>query len=116
MLDVIALAFDPEDPRFSNGLAHLNHPATFARNPAQARRADWVVYVELPFGGPAQVLVYLGHYTHRVAIANSRIVSSTIYTSCDVVQRRRRSTEVISGKDNYDAHAASIMALTRGHL
>ncbi|RWK76730.1 MAG: hypothetical protein EOR50_13245 [Mesorhizobium sp.] len=27
-----------------------------------------------PFGGPDQVLAYLGRYTHRVAIANSRIV------------------------------------------
>src|SRR5208283_562336 len=26
------------------------------------------------FGGPAQVLAYLGRYTHRVAIANSRLV------------------------------------------
>jgi hypothetical protein len=28
-----------------------------------------------PFGGPEQVLAYLGRYTHRVAIANSRLVS-----------------------------------------
>src|SRR6266850_2043369 len=27
------------------------------------------------FGGPAQVLAYLGRYTHRVAIANSRLVA-----------------------------------------
>jgi Putative transposase len=37
------------------------------------RRIDWVVYAKKPFGGPAQVLAYLGRYTHRVAIANSRI-------------------------------------------
>ncbi|MER8467628.1 transposase, partial [Mesorhizobium sp. M1396] len=28
-----------------------------------------------PFGGPDQVLAYLGRYTHRVAIANSRLIS-----------------------------------------
>jgi hypothetical protein len=28
-----------------------------------------------PFGSPAHVLAYLGRYTHRVAIANSRLVS-----------------------------------------
>jgi Putative transposase len=33
-----------------------------------------VVYAKRPFGGPQQVLDYLGRYTHRVAIANSRLV------------------------------------------
>ena len=35
---------------------------------------DWVVYAKEPLGGPAQVLEYLGRYTHRVAISNERIV------------------------------------------
>ena len=34
---------------------------------------DWVVYAKQPLGGPAQVLEYLGRYTHRVAISNERI-------------------------------------------
>ena len=33
-----------------------------------------MVYAKAPFGGPGQVLEYLGRYTHRVAIANSRLV------------------------------------------
>ena len=39
-----------------------------------ALHIDWVVYAKQPFGGPEQVLAYLGRYTHRVAIANSRLV------------------------------------------
>jgi hypothetical protein len=35
-----------------------------------------VVYCKPPFGGPEQVLRYLGAYTHRVAISNHRLVSS----------------------------------------
>ena len=35
----------------------------------------WVVYAKRPFAGPAQVLDYLGRYTHRVAISNNRLVS-----------------------------------------
>ena len=35
----------------------------------------WVVYVKPPFGGPKQVLRYLGRYTHRVAISNHRLIS-----------------------------------------
>src|SRR4249919_2535789 len=39
------------------------------------RKAEWVVYAKKPFGGPAAVLAYLSRYTHRVAIANSRLVA-----------------------------------------
>jgi hypothetical protein len=35
----------------------------------------WVVYAKPPFGGPKQVLDYLGRYTHRVAISNNRLIS-----------------------------------------
>lgn len=41
----------------------------------QAARKQWVVYSKPPFGGPEQVLRYLGRYTHRIAISNSRIVA-----------------------------------------
>jgi hypothetical protein len=35
---------------------------------------QWVVYAKRPFGGPQQVIEYLGRYTHKVAISNHRIV------------------------------------------
>jgi hypothetical protein len=35
----------------------------------------WIVYAKKPFAGPEHVLSYLGRYTHRIAISNSRIVS-----------------------------------------
>jgi Putative transposase. len=38
-------------------------------------RSDWVVYAKRPFAGPDQVLSYLARYTHRVAIANSRLLA-----------------------------------------
>jgi hypothetical protein len=60
---------------FSGDIADLADPATFARHLTAARRRDWVVYAKPPFGGPEQVLAYLSRYTHRVAIANSRLVS-----------------------------------------
>ena len=34
-----------------------------------------MVYAKRPFGGPDAVLAYLSRYTHRIAIANSRIVA-----------------------------------------
>jgi len=39
------------------------------------RKAAWVVYAKRPFGGPEAVLAYLSRYTHRVAIANSRLIA-----------------------------------------
>lgn len=36
---------------------------------------SWIVYAKSPFGGPQQVIEYLGRYTHKVAISNHRIVS-----------------------------------------
>jgi Zn finger protein HypA/HybF involved in hydrogenase expression len=60
--------------QFHGRLASLVDPASFERllNAAVAR--EWIVYCKLPFGGPEQVLKYLARYTHRVAIANSRLV------------------------------------------
>jgi hypothetical protein len=39
------------------------------------RRIEWVVYSKRPFGGPEAVLAYLSRYTHRVAIANRRLIA-----------------------------------------
>jgi hypothetical protein len=39
------------------------------------RRKSWIVYAKRPFGGPEQVIRYLGRYTHRVGISNERFVS-----------------------------------------
>jgi len=60
---------------FFNALAALARPQAFARRLAELKRQDWVVYAKRPFAGPEQVLAYLGRYTHRVAIANSRLVA-----------------------------------------
>lgn len=38
---------------------------------------NWVVYAKRPFGGPGRVIEYLGRYTHKVAISNSRIKTVT---------------------------------------
>jgi hypothetical protein len=39
------------------------------------RNSEWVVYSKRPFGGPEAVLAYLSRYTHRGAIANSRLIA-----------------------------------------
>ena len=42
---------------------------------APLRQCEWVVYAKRPFAGPQAVLAYLSRYTHRVAIANSRLLA-----------------------------------------
>jgi hypothetical protein len=56
-------------------LARLAEPSALATHLAPLRRTEWVVYAKPPFGGPAAVLAYLSRYTHRVAIANSRLLA-----------------------------------------
>jgi hypothetical protein len=53
----------------------LAEPKQFAKLLRSVYRQDWVVYAKPAFGGPSQVLRYLGRYTHRVAISNHRIVA-----------------------------------------
>lgn len=60
---------------FHGDLAPLADRAHFDAALAPLRDTEWVVYAKRPFGGPKQVLEYLGRYTHRVAISNSRLVS-----------------------------------------
>ena len=76
-LDALRAAFEAGELGFFGELADLARSAAFSARLRALRRIEWVVYAKRPFGGPAQVLAYLGRYTHRVAIANSRLVEMT---------------------------------------
>src|SRR6185503_9713613 len=76
-LEELRAAHDEGRLGFFGDLAHLAEPDAFARLRAKVRRLEWVVYAKPRFDGPEQVLAYLGRYTHRVAIANSRLISLT---------------------------------------
>jgi hypothetical protein len=60
---------------FFTNQAALAEPAAFQARLAALRKRKWVVYAKRPFGGPDAVLAYLSRYTHRIAIANSRLVA-----------------------------------------
>ncbi len=59
----------------TGSVAHLAQPQSFQQLLDCLYRTSWVVYAKPPFGGAAQVYRYLGRYTHRVAISNSRLIS-----------------------------------------
>ena len=74
-------AFQQGSLRFRGDLLHLAQPRAFAAWLRVLFRQDWVVYSKPPFGGPEHVLRYLGAYTHRVAISNSRLVATSQFQS-----------------------------------
>ena len=61
--------------QFHGLLRGLTQPKLFRSLIRQLYAPRRVVYCKPPFGGPDQVLRYLGAYTHRVAISNHRLVS-----------------------------------------
>jgi hypothetical protein len=62
--------------RFEGACADLADRRRFQKLIDVLHRTNWVVYAKPPFGGPEQVFEYLGRYTHRVAISNSRLVGA----------------------------------------
>lgn len=76
-LALLERSFQEEDLRLHGRLAPLADPRAFARLLRRARRQRWVVHAKAPFGGPEPVLKYLARYTHRIALANARLLAVT---------------------------------------
>jgi hypothetical protein len=74
-VEALKKAFTAGKLQFHGRLQALAQPKLFSKFLRQLFRHHWVVYCKPPFGGPDQVLRYLGAYTHRVAISNHRLVS-----------------------------------------
>src|SRR5205085_5602989 len=74
-LERLRAAFDKGELEFFGNLVGLIEASAFTRYIAPLHKIEWNVYAKRPFGGPKQVLEYLGRYTHRVAIANSRLIA-----------------------------------------
>ena len=74
-LEQLSAAHHAGQLQFFGQHQHLDDPKDFANYLAPLRQIDWVVYAKRPFAGPAAVLAYLSRYTHRVAIANSRLIA-----------------------------------------
>jgi hypothetical protein len=74
-LEKLVAAHAAGELRFFGNHAEMTDAQTFAAYLAPLRNSEWVVYSKRPFGGPEQVLRYLARYTHRVAIANRRLIA-----------------------------------------
>jgi hypothetical protein len=93
-----------ETLRFGANTAHLSNPSDWDRLVAKLYKTDWVLYCKPPFGGPQNVIDYLGRYTHRVAISNNRILSD------------RNGQISFKWKDYRDGGRQKIMTLSAGEF
>jgi hypothetical protein len=74
---------------FNDTTAAFATPQGFALLLDQLSTTAWVVYAKAPFAGPAQVVDYLGRYTHRIAITNTRLVDVRDGQVCFTYRNRR---------------------------
>jgi len=74
-LEQLVDAYQRGQLQFFGHLQVLSENEAFSDWIKPCRQQDWVVYAKRPFAGPEAVLAYLSRYTHRVAIANSRLIA-----------------------------------------
>jgi hypothetical protein len=110
-LEKLVAAHEAGRLQFFGDHASLADRAAFAEYLAPLRRAEWVVYSKRPFGGPEAVLAYLSRYTHRVAIANSRLIA------CDAETVTFKWKDYRSeGRDRYKTMSLAIPEFIRRFL
>src|SRR5665647_3089085 len=84
----------------ANGSLKYADLATVEKILSIVGQKKWNVYVNAPFGGPAQIIEYLGRYTHKVAITAHRILHID------------NSNIIFKYKDYSDGNKQKIMVLT----
>jgi hypothetical protein len=67
--------YNSQELKFYGSLKHLEEAKEFQKLVDACYQKNWYTYIKETFSGPAAVIKYLGRYTHRVGISNSRIVS-----------------------------------------
>jgi hypothetical protein len=89
--------------QFHGDLEQLIDAKNFARYLAPLAKMEWVVYAKPPFGGPEQVLDYLGRYTHRIAISNNRLIElkdgKVTFTYKDYKHAQRQKVMTLSADE-----------------
>jgi hypothetical protein len=81
----------------TGAFAHVDRfrdPRAFGALVAKVAKLSWHVYVKPPFGASKHVVAYLGRYTHRVGIANSRLLDVT--SERVVFRTRGEDTETLT--------------------
>jgi len=84
-------------------LQPLQRPEEFQKLLDGCYNKDWYSYSKGALAGPMAVIEYLGRYTHRIAISNSRIASidrdSVIFTVRDNKDAQKRKLLTLQGSE-----------------
>ena len=94
LLCALNKAFRKGNLFFTGKLSSLSSKSIWGSFLSLPAKKKWVVYCKPPFGGPHQLLHYLGRYTHRIAISNQRLVSlkdGKVTLSLEGLSGKRRS-------------------------
>jgi len=89
-LEALQLGFEQGKLLFSGNIEYLKDPFAFNSLIRKLSRSNWVARIKPPFSDPQHVFSYLGHYTHRVAISNQRLLAFDGHT---VTFRARNNLE-----------------------
>jgi hypothetical protein len=104
-LDLFKRAVENKEILFHGTLQQYEtDPKSFRRLIDTLYKTGWVVYAKAPFAGPEAVLKYLGRYTHRIAISNSRI------------EELNDETVSFKWKDYADNDRVKVMTLSHGEF
>jgi len=99
-LSYLKKSYDSKKLNFHGDICQLQDSKAFREFLKDLYRQEWVVYCKPPFKGPEGVLRYLGRYTHRVAIANHRIIkmedSRVSFLWCDYSDGNRNKTMTLN--------------------
>jgi hypothetical protein len=102
-LDHLHQAWQDGKLDLAGSTADLADPVVWSAFKDQLYRKDWIVYAKPPFGGPQQVFRYLGNYTHRVGIANHRLVGfaggKVTFTVKDYTDHGRRKRMTLDAEE-----------------
>ena len=104
MIERLAAAHAAGRLQFFGDHASLADTEAFTAMLKPLRKIEWVVYAKRPFAGPDQVLSYLARYTHRVAIANSRLIAFDGARVTFKVKDYRKPGAARYGQMSLDAH------------
>jgi predicted Zn-ribbon and HTH transcriptional regulator len=76
-LDYLKRVYNKNQLSFHGSIKKYTAKEEFKQLLYQAYNKEWVVYIKKPFKDSKRVFKYLGRYTHRVALTNSRIIEAT---------------------------------------
>jgi hypothetical protein len=89
--------------RFLGEISPLAKPQPFQALLDKLYGKNWVVYAKRPFGGPKQVIEYIGRYSHRVAVSNHRLLSladgKVTFSYKDYRQEGKKKRMTVTGKE-----------------